>query len=81
MQPRIVVVMGPEALETLNELALPLAQAVAPRAGEIQALTPSIEALYAPTSTTRSTRSRPSALLDRVPEAGDGTPTSPRTPP
>ena len=31
VQPRIVVVMGPEALETLNELALPLAQPVAPR--------------------------------------------------
>ena len=29
VQPRIVVVMGPEALETLNELALPLAQEVA----------------------------------------------------
>ena len=26
MQPQIVVVMGAEALETLNELALPLAQ-------------------------------------------------------
>ena len=29
VQPRIVVVMGPEALDTLNELALPLAQPVA----------------------------------------------------
>ena len=48
VQPRIVVVMGPEALETLDELALPLAQPVAPRAGEVQALTPSIEALYVP---------------------------------
>ncbi len=48
VQPRIVVVMGPEALETLNELALPLAQPVAPRTGEIQQLTPSIEALYVP---------------------------------
>ena len=48
VQPRIVVVMGPEALETLNELALPLAQAIAPRAGEIQTLTPSMEALYVP---------------------------------
>ena len=46
--PRIVVVMGPDALETLNELALPLAQEVAPRPGEIQVLTPSIEALYVP---------------------------------
>jgi uracil-DNA glycosylase len=48
VQPRMVVIMGPEALETLNELALPLAHPVAPRAGEIQALTPSIDALYVP---------------------------------
>ena len=48
VQPRIVVVMGVEALETLNELALPLAQEVAPRPGEVQALTPSVEALYVP---------------------------------
>ena len=48
VQPRIVVAMGPEALETLNELALPLAQPVAARPGEIQPLTPSIEALYVP---------------------------------
>ena len=48
VQPRIVVIMGPEALETLNDLALPLAQPVAPRTGEIQPLTPSIEALYVP---------------------------------
>ena len=48
VQPRIVVVMGSEALETLNELALPLAQEVAEQPGEIQSLTPSIEALYVP---------------------------------
>ena len=48
VQPRIVVVMGPEALETLNELALPLAQQIAPRPGEVQTLTPSTEALYVP---------------------------------
>jgi uracil-DNA glycosylase len=48
VQPRMVVVMGPEALETLNELELPLAQPVAQRAGEIQPLTPSIESLYVP---------------------------------
>jgi uracil-DNA glycosylase len=48
VQPRIVVVMGEEALETLNELSLPLAQPVAARSGEIQALTPSVEALYVP---------------------------------
>jgi len=48
VQPRIVVVMGAEALETLNELALPLAQELAAQPGEIQTLTPSIEALYVP---------------------------------
>jgi uracil-DNA glycosylase len=48
VQPRIVVVMGTESLETLNDLALPLAQEVQPRPGEIQSLTPSIEALYVP---------------------------------
>ena len=48
VQPRIVVVMGPEALEALNELALPLAQEVALQPGELQSLTPSIEALYVP---------------------------------
>ena len=48
VQPRIVVIMGPEALDTLTELALPLAQPVAPSPGEIQQLTPSIDALYVP---------------------------------
>jgi uracil-DNA glycosylase family 4 len=48
VQPRIVVVMGPDALETLNELALPLAQEVRAAPGEPQALTPSIDALYVP---------------------------------
>lgn len=46
--PKIVVVMGPEALATLNELEIPLQREVAPVMGEIQTLTPSIEALYVP---------------------------------
>jgi uracil-DNA glycosylase family 4 len=46
--PRIVVAMGPDALDTLNELALPLAGEVRPAAGELQQLTPSIDALYVP---------------------------------
>jgi uracil-DNA glycosylase family 4 len=46
--PKIVVVMGPDALEVLNDLELPLAQEVRPEPGEIQRLTPSIEALYVP---------------------------------
>jgi uracil-DNA glycosylase len=48
VQPKIVVVMGDEALATLNELALPLARQVAPDPGVIQPLTPSIDALYTP---------------------------------
>ena len=48
VQPKIVVVMGPEALETLNELALPLAREVRAEPGELQQLTPSIDALYTP---------------------------------
>ena len=46
--PKIVVVMGLEALETLNDLALPLAATLTERIGEVQSLTPSIEALYVP---------------------------------
>ncbi len=46
--PRIVVVMGAEALGVLNDLSLPLARAVALDAGALQRLTPSIEALYVP---------------------------------
>jgi uracil-DNA glycosylase len=48
VQPRLVVVMGLEALEVLNDLQLPLAGEVTAQPGEIQALTPSIEALYTP---------------------------------
>ena len=48
VQPKIVVVMGPDALATLNDLELPLAGTLEPAGGEIQKLTPSIEALYTP---------------------------------
>ena len=48
VQPKIVVVMGPEALEVLNELSLPLARTVRAEEGVVQTLTPSIEALYVP---------------------------------
>ena len=47
-RPKIVVVMGPDALDTLNELALPLARTVEPEPGRIQPLTPSIDTLYTP---------------------------------
>ena len=48
VQPKMVVVMGPEALDVLNELELPLAREVLPNAGQLQTLTPSIDALYTP---------------------------------
>src|SRR5271165_204283 len=48
VQPRIVVVMGAEALEALGEMDIPLAHPLEPRVGEIQQLTPTIDALYVP---------------------------------
>jgi uracil-DNA glycosylase len=48
VQPKMVVVMGDEALAVLNEVALPLARTVEPMTGRAQTLTPSIEALYVP---------------------------------
>jgi uracil-DNA glycosylase family 4 len=48
VQPRMVVVMGEEALDELNGLGMPLAADVAPTPGEIQKLTPSCDALYVP---------------------------------
>jgi hypothetical protein len=40
--------MGPDALEVLNDLDIPLARPVEERLGEVQKLTPSIDALYVP---------------------------------
>jgi uracil-DNA glycosylase family 4 len=48
VQPKIVVVMGSDALQTINELDIPLARELAPAPGEVQRLTPSIEGLYVP---------------------------------
>jgi uracil-DNA glycosylase len=48
VQPKIVVVMGPDALDVLNDLQLPLAREVREEPGVVQRLTPSIEALYVP---------------------------------
>ncbi len=48
VQPKIVVAMGAEALAALGDLQIPLARPLAPRLGEIQQLTPSIDALYVP---------------------------------
>jgi uracil-DNA glycosylase len=46
--PKIVVIMGGEALGVLNELELPLSREVAATPGELQKLTPSIDALFVP---------------------------------
>src|SRR4051812_3469510 len=48
VQPRCVVVIGDRALETVNELDVPLSRTLEPRLGEIQKLTPTIDALYVP---------------------------------
>ena len=48
VQPKIVVVMGEDALATLNDLDVPLAKPVAADPGAIQPFTPACEALYVP---------------------------------
>jgi uracil-DNA glycosylase len=48
VSPKLVVVMGSDALSAINELALPLARELRPTLGELQPLTPSMEALYVP---------------------------------
>jgi len=48
VQPKIVVVMGEDALEFLNALEFPLSAPVEAKAGELQELTPTIQALYVP---------------------------------
>jgi uracil-DNA glycosylase len=48
VQPKLVVVMGEEALAFLNGLELPLANEVAATTGEVQELTATIGALYVP---------------------------------
>jgi uracil-DNA glycosylase family 4 len=48
VQPAIVVVMGDDALQVLNDLEVPLARPVEPRPGEVQRFTPSIDALFVP---------------------------------
>jgi len=48
VQPKIVVIMGEPALDVVNGLQVPLARPVEQREGEIQAFTPTIDALYVP---------------------------------
>jgi uracil-DNA glycosylase family 4 len=48
VQPKLVVVMGEEALRFVNELEFPLARPLRPEPGALQQLTPTIQALYCP---------------------------------
>jgi uracil-DNA glycosylase len=48
VQPRLIVVMGDDALRFLNELEFPLSRPLAATLGELQRFTPTIEALVAP---------------------------------
>jgi uracil-DNA glycosylase family 4 len=48
VQPKIMVIMGADALTVINELDVPLAQPLQPAPGELQHFTPAIEALFVP---------------------------------
>jgi uracil-DNA glycosylase family 4 len=48
VQPKLVVIMGEDARQCLNTIRFPLAREVADRPGEIQPLTPTIDALVTP---------------------------------
>jgi uracil-DNA glycosylase len=48
VQPKMIVVMGTEALGALGDMDIPLARPLAPRLGEIQQLTPTVDALFVP---------------------------------
>ena len=48
VQPKLVVVMGADALAVLNDLDIPHAHPLTETPGDLQILTPSIEALYVP---------------------------------
>ncbi|MBK5233958.1 MAG: uracil-DNA glycosylase [Thermoleophilia bacterium] len=48
VQPKIIVIMGEDALGILNGLDVPLSRVVEARDGEIQAFTPACDALFVP---------------------------------
>jgi uracil-DNA glycosylase family 4 len=48
VSPKIVVIMGEDALAVVQELDLPLRRELEPAIGEIQPLTPTMQALYVP---------------------------------
>ncbi len=48
VSPKMLVVMGEDALVTVTDLDIPLARPLAPALGRVQQLTPSLQALYVP---------------------------------
>jgi len=48
VQPKLIVVMGDEAMRILNELEFPLADTLERQVGELQRFTPTIEVLVVP---------------------------------
>jgi uracil-DNA glycosylase family 4 len=48
VQPKLVIVMGEDALRFLNELEFPLGDTLEPKLGELQRFTPTIEAIVVP---------------------------------
>ncbi len=48
VQPKMVVVMGEDALAVVNDLDVPLARPLAAEPGRIQTFTPSVDGLYVP---------------------------------
>jgi uracil-DNA glycosylase family 4 len=48
VQPKLVVVMGEQALAFLNSVAFPLGRKLAPTEGELQKFTPTIDAIFTP---------------------------------
>jgi uracil-DNA glycosylase family 4 len=48
VQPKMVVIMGEEALAIVNELGIPLARELTATPGELQRFTSAIEAMYVP---------------------------------
>lgn len=48
VSPRCMVVMGEQALETLNDLELPMAHEIEPLVGEVQAITPTMDVIFTP---------------------------------
>jgi uracil-DNA glycosylase len=46
--PKMIVVMGADALSAVGEMNIPLAHPLQARLGEVQQLTPTIDALYVP---------------------------------